>query len=389
MAFLLILLQILKWLGIILGGLVGLVLLIVLLLLFVPFRYRVSGQKYEDASAKARVSWLLHLVRFNVDWNGGKEIIYKLKILFFTVMDSTKEDDSEEDELSDEEFDKKIEEELGMDVPEQDNTDSSETALQHAEASANPKADEIPTPDKDYEPPMLTYEDTDVILEYNGQGDKAQLKQERKAARDAKKLQKAEEKAAGKLQKAEKKQARAEQKLNKAELRARKKEAKQQKKADRKNKLQESLLKIKDKIVHILGIPKRIYEKLKHKADVLRDFLEDEKNKKGIALCKKILVKALKAIAPRRGSGKLTIGTGDPSSTGYAMAGLAVLYAKLKGKLKVTPDFEQKIIEGEGKLKGRIYLITLLVLFCKLWFNKNFKALKESASGLKERLNED
>lgn len=382
MAFLHILLQILKWLGIVLGGLVGLVLLIVLLILFVPVRYKVSGEKYESASVKVRVSWLLHLVRLNVDWNGGKEVVTKIKVLFFTVKDTSKEtddtsDESEEDVLTDEEFDKKLE--AGL----EEKTD--ETAAQTAVPEpSEAEKQTVVTESVGSERPMLTYEDTDVILEKNGQGSKEQLKAERKEAKAGQKLQKAESKAETKKAKAELRQQKKEaRKLAKAE----KKQSKQERKKE--HRFRETLLKIKQKVIHILEIPKKIYEKLKHKADLIREFLEDEQNKAGIALCKKILIKALKAIAPGSGSGKLTVGTGDPASTGYAMAGLAVLYSKLKGKLKVTPDFEESIIEGEGKIKGRIYLITLLVLFLKLWFNKNFKALKSGISDLKENLSEN
>ena len=356
-----------KWLGIIIGGLVGLVLLIVLLVLLVPIRYKVSGRKYESASAKVRVSWLLHLVRFNVDWDGGREIATRLKILFFTVMDSTKDENGD------------VESEENCEAPENVSEPEQLSGPAKPESGAGKTADI----QGDFEPdrPMLTYEDTDVILEKNGQGSKEDLKRERREARVERKLLKADARRqkieAGKLAKAEKKKAKAERENGPAE------------KKKKKHRLRNALLKTKNKIDKLFAGIRHTYEKLKRKVDLIKEFIEDRRHKAAIALCRKTVVKVLKAIAPRSGEGRLRIGMEDPATTGYITAGLAVLYGKLKGRLKVFPDFEESVIEGEGKIKGRIFLITLLVLFLKLWFNKNFKALKSDFSELKENLSYD
>ena len=59
----------LKLVGIVLLVLVGLVLLLSLTLLLVPVRYRIRGeaaQEFTACSARIRVSWLFHLIHFQL-----------------------------------------------------------------------------------------------------------------------------------------------------------------------------------------------------------------------------------------------------------------------------------------------------------------------------------
>ena len=69
---------VLKIIGIALLSVIGLLLLIVLLLLFWPFFYRIEAAKSDTVSAKARVTWLLHIVVAEVLWQSGLNIRLKL-----------------------------------------------------------------------------------------------------------------------------------------------------------------------------------------------------------------------------------------------------------------------------------------------------------------------
>lgn len=59
-------LLILKWIGMILLGILGLAVTLILLVLFVPVRYRARGSYYEELRGKASVSWLLHILSLDV-----------------------------------------------------------------------------------------------------------------------------------------------------------------------------------------------------------------------------------------------------------------------------------------------------------------------------------
>lgn len=75
-----IVLLILKIIGIILACLLGLCLLLVLCVLFVPLRYKGAVEKYGEIGAKANLSWLFHLVSFEMQYEGS-EVDSGLRIL--------------------------------------------------------------------------------------------------------------------------------------------------------------------------------------------------------------------------------------------------------------------------------------------------------------------
>lgn len=94
---LLILLNILKITGIVLLCIIGFVLFVLLLVLFVPIRYRLSGFKDEDEyGIDARISWLLHLVRVMFSYPEPGEV--SVKVLFFEVFNSKLNNNDEDEE---------------------------------------------------------------------------------------------------------------------------------------------------------------------------------------------------------------------------------------------------------------------------------------------------
>lgn len=88
---------ILKIIGIILLALLGLILLAIALVLFVPVRYKVSGEIEEEVTIHARVTWLLHLISWRVDYQ-NKEFDTSLRILGILKKDKPKPKTSLEDE---------------------------------------------------------------------------------------------------------------------------------------------------------------------------------------------------------------------------------------------------------------------------------------------------
>ena len=81
----------------------------------------------------------------------------------------------------------------------------------------------------------------------------------------------------------------------------------------------------------------------------------------------------LKKIKPTTIEGDIVFGTGDPASTGQIIGGIAALYGAIPGTVKITPDFEEKIYEGNLRLKGKIRLIHVLVIVIRLIADKNIR----------------
>ena len=71
---------IIKWILLIVLGLIGLVLVLLLVVMLTPLRYKIKWSKQADVmEGEARVSWLLHLISFRLS-QSGKEIKWTVKI---------------------------------------------------------------------------------------------------------------------------------------------------------------------------------------------------------------------------------------------------------------------------------------------------------------------
>ena len=71
---------IIKWILLIILGLVGLILVLLLIVLLTPLRYKIKWTKQAEVmEGEARISWLLHLISFRLTQK-GKEIRWTVKI---------------------------------------------------------------------------------------------------------------------------------------------------------------------------------------------------------------------------------------------------------------------------------------------------------------------
>lgn len=155
-------------------------------------------------------------------------------------------------------------------------------------------------------------------------------------------------------------------------------------------------LKIKgiiDKIVEFfIGIKNKLlkwFDKaidIKHKVNLILDFIKNEWNREGFKVTYTSLKKLLKHILPRKLKSRVIFGTGDPCSTGQALGAMSILYSFYGDKVQITPDFENKRFEGKHVARGRIRLGTLLIIGIKLIRDKRFKQLKTNLQILKEAL---
>jgi hypothetical protein len=125
---------------------------------------------------------------------------------------------------------------------------------------------------------------------------------------------------------------------------------------------------------------------IKQKVSLISDFVKDEYNKEGFSITFESLKKLLKHMMPTKLESRIVFGTGDPCTTGQALGFLGTLYSFYGAKVQIIPDFENKILEGKHYAKGRIRLITVLIIVVKLLLDKRFKQLKSNFDILKEAL---
>lgn len=90
------------------------------------------------------------------------------------------------------------------------------------------------------------------------------------------------------------------------------------------------------------------------------------------------LKKVLKSICPRKLRARILAGTGSPDTTGYLCALYGLLLPKFGRQLDFTADFENKVFEGDFRLKGGITLYPLLLQAGKIYFDRQLRTfLKE------------
>ena len=104
----------------------------------------------------------------------------------------------------------------------------------------------------------------------------------------------------------------------------------------------------------------------------------DEKNIQIINNCLGQVKKGIGHIMPRKCKGFLRIGMEDPAWTGRILSILGVLYPLYGEKIKIIPEFEQRVFEGEILLAGRIRTVVLLRIGLKLYFNRELKQLMKA-----------
>lgn len=121
-----------------------------------------------------------------------------------------------------------------------------------------------------------------------------------------------------------------------------------------------------------------IYGKLKDIRNSFRSFwrfIHDEENKEAFHLIKEQFFVILKHIKPRQFQLKLHFGFDDPSKTGMALGLLSVLYPIYKTKVGLYADFENQVLEGSYRMKGRIRGILIVKVIWRLYFHKPTRRL--------------
>ncbi|MDD3174246.1 MAG: DUF2953 domain-containing protein [Herbinix sp.] len=126
--------------------------------------------------------------------------------------------------------------------------------------------------------------------------------------------------------------------------------------------------------------------KLKEKSELILDFIHNEMNREGFRIIFSSLKKLLKHILPGKLKSQIIFGTGDPCSTGQVLGAFGIIYSLYGDKVRITPDFINSRFEGKHDARGRIRLVTLLIIVIKLIIDKRFKELKRNFILLKEAL---
>ena len=294
MKALLILLGILKWLGILLLALLILILLIVLVVMLSPIRYRLAGEKKEEISGAIGVSWLFGAVKADGSYTPQEQLKLKVKVLWFTLMG-------------------------GEEKPEKKKKKPKQ-AKQKKEPKKEPEKESVKQPDLQA-------------------AEKAEPKKEEPKTEEPKTA----EKPKVKQQRMEEKQPKTVRRVKLSEI--------------------EEKPPAEDTEIVLLDEEEDFFtgeeaEGKKEKIPPIVKEIWSIEDKKGIfKALGRLLKRLMKGILPGDLFLKATVGTGDPTTTGYVLALAGILTAKFGNDIQIRGDFTKAAAEDiEVSVKGRIVL---------------------------------
>ena len=367
-----VLLLILKIIGWILLGIIGLLLLLVLLILFCPIRYQadVSYQGGKTLQAKAKVRYLILSVRVLYDQSRERDKFeQEIRVLWFRLGKKKAEEvEQEAEHLADEGFDDAwddIDVDSDMDFNDADadsDMDSDDAVRKMSDKSQKntEKTPEKPTSDSGKtdktitEIPTITLPDEEEDIGKDTEGD---IKTEEDTEPDEEPqifdldepddLPEEEKKQSGRLK-----------------ILCRK--------------VWEKIKKVWTFVInHTPGkVAERVTDKIEKKTATakkkfrrLQKFWNLSCTVKTREYLKKYIPRTLKHILPRKVKGYVHYGMDEPYKTGQVTGYLSLLPFVYQKGLSMQPDFEQKVLELDVKLKGRIRLGYLLriVLNINIW----------------------
>ena len=292
-----IILFILKLSGLLILILLGLILLAVVLVLFVPVRYRGEGSYFNKVKGNMKISWLLHILSVTVRYE--EEVLIAVRLFGIPIMRPKKMDDE----------------------------------LKEAE-EIMVQAMEIKEPET--------------------------VKEARQLGRDVKKTVQGESESRQPVLK----------------------DIKETEQVEKESWLQALFRKIKKKLIHILEKIKYLYNRIcdtlrniKEKKDEIQAFLSNSENQKTAKLLYRQGKRLVRHIFPVKGHGNVTFGFEDPGMTGQALMAASLLYPFFHKYWNLYPVFDRSVFTAEGTFRGRIRLLTVLMIGLRMLLDKNFRTL--------------
>lgn len=309
-----ILLLILKIIGIILAVAIGLILFLSVCVLLVPIRYKINadGKMGEEEPFHARIKISWLLHIVSAAFVYPQEPYVKVRLFGIPVIDMSKE------KVPKEKKDKKEQKEDAGEAADPEETGDVGEAVDAGENAGEPKEEEWNTADR-----RAIGEQTEEAAEIHDPEEKSKLAV-----------------------------------FSEAVVRFLKR-------------LWQVLKNIEYTIGKICDRIKKIIADIEYYTDVLKSDVFQE----AFHVAEKQLLRIFRTLRPRKCIIHLKAGTGDPASTGQLMAVYGMLYPFIGNHVFLQADFEEKVIEGNLLIKGRITILMLLISAFRLYTDKKIRQL--------------
>ena len=316
------LLSIIKWIGIVLLILLGLILLILGLVLFVPVRYRAQGSFISGVPrGKAYAGWLFGLLKLDAVYHHDEDQDFAL---VFRV--------------------------LGIPVRKYPGAEEEEDRQEASEEGSLPKEPDIRPPEGDELPKEEAFVHETAAADHPAPVSSASHAHETDEQSPAEPVELSGEAV---FQDEEKESA-----------------------------FDRFCRRISGTCRDICVTSRAILRVVRQKCEAaakLKDIYTDSENSPAFKLLKKMLFKVLRELAPKKGSGRLVLGTGDPYTTAQVLEILLLLSPSLVRQMEIVPDFDHEIHDFEGSLRGAVRIGVLLWAAGRVFFNKKIRSIYHEA----------
>ena len=305
-----VLLLILKITGIVIACILGLVILVVTAVLFIPVTYKVNADYHDRFKAQAKVSWL-GILRLLVSYD--EELDIKAKAFFITVYNNNEE-----------------------------NGKASEQKKANKKKEKKPEENIFSASDKDVEKLTEKEEKPQIKMAEAVNETKEDVQNVKEAV---------SEDESGNIQ-------------NRSFF---------NKVKDKcfviYTKIKEIINLVKDTVKKVSGAA----DKLKEKVKKAKEFVTDEDNKALFHFFVEQLKKLIKVIRPKKYRINARLGFEDPATMGKVLAYISIFYGMSGVDLSLEPVFGENIKEGSIFLKGNIRIFSVLVIALRVYRNEQFK----------------
>lgn len=102
-------------------------------------------------------------------------------------------------------------------------------------------------------------------------------------------------------------------------------------------------------------------------------FIREKETRSAIGKVKCELGALLRYLSPTKVELDFRIGTGDPAMTGLIIGGISLMPFVYQKGIHIVPDFEEKVIRGNGKIKGRVRVIYFVRLLIRMYRDKELR----------------
>lgn len=331
------LLTILRIAGIVLISIIGLAILLICIILFVPVRYRAIGYYKRDYKITGQISWLLHFISVKIVYENNNPFKIVVKILGIPVFNNLrshlKNKDSDEPESMPKDR-KRIR--IGRKNNEE-NEDSapatSDNGDEEIELYAHPEIKISSVDNETLSNNVTQKEKTDIVTE----------------------------------------------------------DSTKQNDANKENKIKNSLF---DKIVSfirkIIQLIKNIKYTFLHVCDIIKNIksnityycnvLKQEETKLAWQACKRQLINILYNLRPKKYNINLHVGMEDPACMGQILGIWGMFYPLHEGNIALEPEFDHYVFEGDFNVRGRITVYIYLWAAYTILYNKNIRHFRKCLS---------